>query len=292
MHGAVDYDWQVDDHYLRTQATGPKAPLWLRKILGDEYFQEIVVVRIPEEPFPPPNFDHPGEEGDPTKFERAFDADQLACLDGLDRIESFELERGELKPEGLARLGRMSRLKDLTLITSPLDADGLAQIGRLSNLESLCLDLEPGPGTDLEFLDRLPKLKELQILGGSITETGLARIGRLERLELLSIEDGSKLTDASLSHLKESKKLRILKLKEAGTITVAALAPLEGLTKLQYLDLSGTPGDDELLVRLGNLPRLKMLSLAKGTIRDETIDELKTTKPKLKLDIHDKKQQD
>jgi hypothetical protein len=287
LRGAVDYDWQVERQYIRNTAKGPKAPLWLRETLGDEYFQDIVCVRIPVGFFPPPDLDRPREEWESTKFERAFDADQLACLDGLDRIERLNLCVGALKPEALARLEGMSRLKDLTLIVEPLDADGLAHLGRMSRLESLCFALGSGPGADLAFLDRLPNLRRLQILRGAITETGLARIGRLKRLESLSIDDGSKLTDATLSHLKESKNLRVLKLRGAGALTRSGLATLEGLTELRHLNLSETPGDDDLLDLLRKLPKLRELALLKRTISDKKIEELRTTNSSLKLFLYD-----
>ncbi len=276
LSGAVDYDWQVNGIF-RTKATGPKAPLWLRTIFGGEYFQEVVNVRIPDI-----------ELWEVTESERAFEADQLACLDDLDRIEDLWVGYGKLKPEGLARLARKGRIKDLSLLTCPLGDDGLENLGRLGNLESLCIALKPDIDPELAFLDRLPRLSSLQILTAPITDPGLSRIGRLTRLETLFIGN-SNLTDASLERLKSLKHLDSLTIMKAPGFTKNGLSHLLNLPGLSSLDLPGTPGTDEELDLLVKLPELNEISLQRGTISDNKINNLKATRPRLRLHLLDDK---
>jgi hypothetical protein len=192
LGGSVIYDWDYDDNdFVRKPGASPAGPIWLRKFLGDEYFQEVILVRLPGESIPPrqPYVDLDVYR---AKYERPYLDDQLACLDGLDQLEHLYLQFGRLKPEGWERLGRQGRLKSLTIIGNPIDADGQVQMGRLTELESLSVEAKSGDADDLAFLDRLPKLRSLNIMSVPVTDAGLARIGRRTQLEGLSI-DGSKL---------------------------------------------------------------------------------------------------
>jgi hypothetical protein len=286
LHGSVIYDWEYDweyagNHFMKKPASVPPGPSWLRRALGDEYFQDVAAVILPTESGLPPAFDESREPFDP-KYARLLLDDQLACLDGLDRIENLHLQGGHLKPEGLERLARLGRLKDLTLIIDALDADRLAHLGGLTNLERLSVMVKRGDVGDLAFLDRLTKLRSLQLIEGPVTDAGLAHIGRLSQLETLYI-DGSELTDAGLAHLEGLKALERLTLYSASGITDAGLAHLEGLSELVDLELFGTPLSDEGLQHFRNLPKLRTLLFAMGRISDRAIKKMKETRPGLRI---------
>jgi hypothetical protein len=279
LRGSVTYDWEYDgDDLAKKPHSTPPGLSWLRRLLGDEYFQDVAQVTLPAKVLPPPE----AGESDETHTTRHILDDQLACLDGLDRIECLRLQWGHLEPEGLARLARLGRLKNLTLLIDPLDADGLAYLGRLSELERLSISIESGDAGDLAFLDRLPKLRSLQILSSPVTDAGLAYIGRRDQLNSLSV-DGSELTDAGLTHLEGLKALEYLSLDFASGITDAGLVHLERLTEIRALHLSGTPITDAGVEHIHKLPKLRILTISKERVRNRAIEDLQGSRPGLKI---------
>jgi hypothetical protein len=295
LGGSVSYDWQYPRNaYLSKPALGPSVPAWLRRAIGDEYFQEVAQVNLPAQiEFGPQMGDGPDaldrwaedRKAFDEKFIKPIDDDQLACLDGLDRLQGLVLQwNGTLKPEGLARLEGLAQLKELHAPTQ-LDAGGLARLGRLTNLETLAVTADPQAGSDLAFLDRLPKLRSL-VVGGAVSEANLAQIGRRDRLEFLTFSSfGRKLSDAGLAHLGGLKALKFLNIIGGAGITDQGLAHLEGLSNLETLFLGGTPVNKAGLDHFRKLPKLVNLMFPKGAIDQEVIDEFRAARPGLAVNV-------
>src|SRR6185312_16425452 len=160
--------------FLTKANARPAGPAWLKKIMGDDYFQDVVQVNLPANLLSAPEMgvgpDALEEWGKSRKeFEERFIKpladDQLACLEPLDRLESLcFLANLPLKPEGIARLERLSRLKELN-VSSCLHVDDLGRLASLTNIEILSLQVDERLETDLSFLDKMPKLRILT-LGG------------------------------------------------------------------------------------------------------------------------------
>ncbi len=255
LKGTVVYDWQYTGYISITKpGASPSGPVWLRKILGDEYFQEVTQVALPAQ-FSKPNV---AADDDTDFFEKQakidlayqqlvvqpIEDDQLACLDHLDRLESLVLStRFPLKAEGLARLERLDRLKVLSLSRN-LDADGLKWLERLTNLENLNVQFEESGNTDLTFLDKMPRLKSLTIGSDSVTDAHMKKIGQLRDLESLSLS-GQELTDEGLSQLQSSVQLKTLSIILPTSLTGRGLVSLDRLTNLVMLQLPGLPMNKE-----------------------------------------------
>jgi hypothetical protein len=303
LRGEVRYEWQPRSPYggVAPGGASPPGPAWLRGILGDEYFQEVVEVTLPNlfrrsvtaAPSPDAPDDGPEMQAFHEELRRdrevkeALDGDQLACLEGLDRLESLELWMpSSMRSEGLARLGRLSSLKKLTSIHTPMGTEGLAQVAGLSRLERLSLRLELSDDASLAVLERLPELKELRIYGrpgggtlssglipdepattrGQVTDAWLARLGRLRSLTQLGFDDSPRITDAGLAHLRGLSRLESLDLDSSALITDSGLAHLEGLGNLKYLDFRSASGiGDEGLSHLRGLKRLERLCLSSAS---------------------------
>jgi hypothetical protein len=231
LGGAVQYDWQFGGSSLAPiKATGPTAPTWLRKALGDEYFQAVSSVtlldhsKLPgQRPPLPPGLPLDGPEWRAERegrlreeeVKQAFMKDQLACLEDLDRLEAlFLVDDPLLTPKGIARLGRLSHLRGFYSSWQPLRPEGLHQLGRLTNLERLAIRVDEGEDADFSFLNQLTKLRSLYIESSKITEPVVNRIGRLKQLELLQLE-GSTISDAGTIHLRGLTKLRSLSFQGA-----------------------------------------------------------------------------
>jgi hypothetical protein len=287
LQGNLVYDWQPQGVFPTPAATAePPGPKWLRKMLGDEYFQEVVGVTIPglggphaRRPSPDDPVDSPERQAYREKVrrnqeaEKALAKDELSCLEGLDRIETLTLHRPPLKSEGLARLGRLTSLKELTIHWA-LNAEGLTQVAKLSNLEQLHLyaHFKLGDDSKLALLERLPRLKSLtlfkidaSIVADKITDASLARLGQLQHLNSLTL-DGSEVTDAGLAHLKGLTQLESLRLDGSARITDAGLGHLKELKSLKILSLGAAINiSDEGLAQLKGLKELEELKLGSAS---------------------------
>jgi hypothetical protein len=223
LHGWVKYDWEPEIYGCfdsRADTFHPPGPRWLRNMLGDEYFQEVVEVELPD-PSTFPEIDPTSRDSPPDSTEyqsvrelilqrqeskEALDRDQLACLEGLDRLDTLTLRGNPLKSEGLARLGRLSNLKSLTSFDTPIGAEGLAAITKLSRLKVLYLDSEITDAR-LNDLKDLPNLEELYLANAwKITDAGIESLVKLSKLKWLQL-NAELLTDAGVNRLRELKNL-------------------------------------------------------------------------------------
>jgi hypothetical protein len=328
VQGDVTYDWHRKNPFLTPGGpTEPPGPVWLRKMLGDEYFQEVVGVTIPDLEHgpapahapPPPSPDEPLDSPrrkalhervrQNREAEEALAQDELACLEGLDRIESLTLYHPPLNSAGLERLGRLTSLKDLS-ISWPLNAEGLAQVAKLSNLEKLYAYFKLGDDSKLALLERLPRLKSLTLIkidasiatdkitdaslarlgqlqhlndlsldGSEITDAGLAHLKGLRQLESLCLDDSARITDAGLGHLKEIKTLKRLDLRAAINISDDGLAQLKGLKELEDLSLNSASGvTDAGIDLLLRMPQIRGLDLNARALTDVGLNRLKSLK--------------
>jgi hypothetical protein len=218
------------------------------------------------------------------EFRQSVELDQLACLDGIEHVESLTLVIKRLDPAGLARLVKLNRLKSLTLYCDQLDPKRTGQLGRLTELEYLRTDV-PSDNDNLAFLARLPKLRHFVSYQKKIDDSGLAWIARCERLEEVEII-APRITDAGLKHLANMKLLKGLQVLAASQITDVGLAYLGSLTNLTRIDIRGMPVTDAGLAHLSKLPHLKYLSVSPGTLDEDAIEKyFEKSNPELLLQV-------
>ncbi len=260
LGGAVGYDWQVGDMMLPSFVvpTSPPGPAWLRRIVGDEYFQRVTMVILPD----PQRMPDPSSPGDGLmEYERILKAiadDGLACLDGLDadRIDSLQLMNLPPGPGSLDRLARCRGLKSLWVL-GDVGPETLARLGEFPGLEDLTISAPLATGANLAFVDRLPGLRDLAIAGAKLTDADLGRLCRLRHLESLRAE-GPDVTDAGL-------------------------ALLERLPDLKTVALAGTPVSEEGLAALLKIPKLTRLSIPTDLICQPELDAIKAARPTLTI---------
>ena len=235
--GSVGYDFQVfpeNTPRAVVQAAKRPGPIWLRRLIGDEYFQEVISVRL---------------DGPVT-------AETMAAVGSLDRLESVLLEKATKIDGGLAKLRGLTRMKRVN-VTSPsvTDAD-LAILGQLPELESIwltgadigdaglaqlaglrklvALNLANTPRvTDLGFEHLspiLPPLKSLELARTGVGDPSMRLVGQFQGLTDLDISR-TRVTDDGVARL--SKLVNLHSLGLGGTaITDRGLASLQDLTRL------------------------------------------------------------
>ena len=99
LGGFVAYDYQLDasednPFAIKTEGTKPPGPTWLRRLLGDEFFANVVDVVL-----------H-GSDGTDAALEH---------LKGLSQLQSLYLDETGATDAGLARLKGLGRLQGLDL---------------------------------------------------------------------------------------------------------------------------------------------------------------------------------
>jgi hypothetical protein len=199
LGGMLAYDFQMDRNGQWKRPFQPRGPQWLRKAIGDDYFQRVVVV----------NFD---EGSDPTD-------DDLAVLHNLTDLRTLTLmNRRRITDDGLRFVAGLRRLQKLSLDGTNIDGSGLAHIRSLKGIELLTVSGTPLSDEGLEHIVTLSNLKMLDLSNTKITDKGLIHLASLKSLESLQIRDTA-VTDNGLMHIKVLPSLKLVLLDKTKTTT-------------------------------------------------------------------------
>lgn len=297
--GWVYYDFQmVDDKPVPGKQ--PWGPRWLRRALGDEYFQTVVSVNL--------YFDESDGSTPQNGDTRPCD-DVLAFLATQHGLKSLNMLGSQATDAGLAYLRNATTLERLLLQDESIISDsGVANLRNLVNLKTLGITKSNITDEGLLSLSKLTKLKYLVLQDHPFSDRGLAAIQDMDGLEYLCIGGGverrSKISDdglkyvASKTHLthliltysdvtdKGMRKLhglsKLIQLNLDGcTIGDDAVRSLSGLENLRYLTLSGTNVSDKGLKYLERLPELLFLGLTNCKVSDEGKRTLRQFNPRI-----------
>lgn len=227
--GWVHYDWELVNGKL-AKGTQPHAPKWLRRFLGDEYFQEIAHVSLVYD-------DLTGRRYDIKNFAPADVV--LARLVGVGKVKVLLLKGTQATDANLKYVGRLTSLEHLLIWDAGHVSDeGVGYLARLKNLESIHISNSRITDRNLSTLSRLPRLEMMSLQGNSFTDAGLASLGATTSLRRLCVGLGdNRITDVGLPHLVKLKNLEVLDLQRT-SVTDKGLEKLKGLTKLREIWLS------------------------------------------------------
>ena len=302
--GLVVYDYQFDGTYLYKNNPSPRVPAWLRRMVGNEHFQEVTKVSF----------------YDKTATDAA-----LAAVGDFDHLIAIIInDASEVTDTGLAHLAGLPRLQEMEIWgLSGITDTGLSHLAELRNLQKLELNglaflqrrerWKPPAITDaglshlagvrclqevelrnlplitdagLAHLAGMPGLRRMSLSLDGITDAGLlTHLSRLTELRELEVW-GERLTGAGLACLDRLKSLRTLRLRWYGGlksgITNEDLAHLEGLVELRELDLSMNKGITAAGLRhMAGLRQLRKLSLDETWVSDQAIADIQATIPGL-----------
>jgi hypothetical protein len=218
LGGLVFYDYQLSSPTTKIPTGIPPGPDWLRHLLGENFFSEVLGVILNE---------------------RSTVSDSvLVNLSGLRGMRFLTLSDANISDAGLVNLNGLVQLRTLDLSRTKISDDGLVHVKRLTNLKSLDLNQTAVGGAGLAHLAGLTLLEKLDLRETNVTDAGLAHLARLTSLEKLDLRD-TNVTDAGLVHLEGLAQLKELDLH--GTkVSDPGLACLKKLTSLRtlYLELT------------------------------------------------------
>jgi Leucine-rich repeat (LRR) protein len=157
-------------------------PAWLRKVLGDDFFNSVVFA---------------GLSG--TKVTDA----GLEHLKGLSQLQWLQFNGTQVTDAGLEHLKGLSQLKWLELNGTQLTDGGLEQLKGLSQLQALVLDNTQVTDAGLEHLKGLSQLQQLQLTDTTVTDAGLEHLKGLSQLQWLYLV-GTRVTDEGVRKLQQA----------------------------------------------------------------------------------------
>jgi internalin A len=273
--GTVEYDWERGPSGRVTDAR-PWAPDWLRRAVGDEYFQEVVRVYL-----------EPSSATDESERTPGMFDDLMGQITDLDRLESVTVRHNSVTPRGLAHLTRLPRLVELD-IGRQVDDNMLEQVGRMRGLRSFVTRLEGNTGlavspAGLAHLTNLTKLRNLELARVRIENaepSTLAFLRELTELEYLSIDlegpwhERARMDGACLAYLRGLTHLKGIELRGV-RVSDADLANVAGLSGLESLDLDLSGVTDAGLAHLASLTNLQRLRVMSPAITDAGLAHLR-----------------
>ena len=256
LAGEVNYDYEFDASWSPINGAQPPGPTWLRRLLGDDFFANVVEVML---------------------MERAVTDADLEQLEELTRLQALDLGETKVTDAGLEHLKGLCQLRVLGLEHTEVTDAGLEHLKGLSRLEVLNLAQTDVTDAGLEHLKGLSQLRTLDLIYTKVTDAGLEHLKQFSQLRELRL-DATKLTDAGIEHLKGLSQLQGLCL-HGGETTDASLEPLKGFNRLQSLDLMFTEVTDAGLEHLKGLSQLQKLWLNDTNVTDEGVKKLQQALP-------------
>jgi len=226
-------DGDYYDNYGR-----PGGPEWLRRWIGDEYFQELHAVEFDY------HWDCDFHEtvvllGSQRELRvllltyTELSDDDLAPLKGLQKLTILSLERTNVTDAGVGELTALTQLQTLRLNQTAITDRGVAHLVAFNELRHLGLAETRITDKSLQYLSAMPRLEGLAFSETAVTDAGLKHLAKLPKLQVLYL-DGTDVTDAGLKHLSGLTKLEHLTL-DGSMVTGSGFAHLHGLRNLRTL---------------------------------------------------------
>lgn len=166
----------------------PSEPRWLRSLLGDDFFKNVIFV----------------------SFQSATDP-EMKHLKALSQLQGVSLYKSQVTDAGLENLKGLRKLRELDLNFTQITGSGLEHLKGLSQLQKLMMRVTPVTDAGLEHLKGLARLELLWLEGTKVTDAGLKHLKGLPHLHELRL-DGTQVTDAGLEDLKGLSQLERLSL--------------------------------------------------------------------------------
>jgi len=153
----VAYGYKFDRHGGQWPLLSEELPgsLWLRRLLGDDFFADVVGVSA-----------HESEVNDAI----------LEHLRVLPRLREVCLQSCQVSEKGVEFVGDLANLRELLLDGSNVSDEGLEHIAGLIQLDTLQLADTHVTDSGLEHLTRLAQLQFLDLSGTQVTNEGVKKL--------------------------------------------------------------------------------------------------------------------
>ena len=188
-NGAVvyDYDYRIAASSKEIPSARPSGPIWLRNVLGDNFFSEVTGVWFSL------------HESGPKLGSDA----GLEHINELTQLQMLTLSGTKITDAGLVHIKDLSKLTSLDLRECGITDAGLEHIKGMTELHELFLWRTNIGDAGLKHLEGLTALKRLDLGSTNVTDAGLECLKGLRRLQSLTLWN-THVTDAGVKDLQEA----------------------------------------------------------------------------------------
>lgn len=176
--GTVMYDWHESAPRTMSTAGRPAGPAWLRRWIGDDYFQRPVLISLfggaRDDSWVQAIADLPSIKYLFLGYRGASD-DLFARLPSLPNLEELHIEGGPITDEGMKHIGKFPRLRWLIASGTKITDEGLRDLATLQ-LEELSLRETSISDVGVPVLATMKHLHKLDLRGSTVTEAGVSRL--------------------------------------------------------------------------------------------------------------------
>jgi len=301
-HVAYEHQWYESppfSHY--NPQIESRAPLWLRELVGEDWFRTVALVSIERSSKTLSEDDISQLAGFRRLRQLSLRSQvtdgQLEHIATLSELETFRCDGERITDQGLMALSRLGKLRELEIVDSEkrdtpftergirylarldkltslavgaanVDDDDLAQLAALKQIKLFSIDYPAGSAARFEWLKQWPKCQALVLSGVRVTDEGWDALATCKTLESLWFTN-STVTDEGLSRLKD------LHLVSLGLMqTQVSASAITQLKHLQFLELWQNEVDLATIESLDQLPQLEHLDLRGAKIRDDVLAKL------------------
>ena len=156
------------DNSLPRWGKPPEWYSWLRKLHGDEYLGNAVVVFL---------------------FGEDVTDDALVHVKGLTSVEKLDLGGPRITDAGLVHIRGMTHVRSLDLSNTQITGAGLVHLGGMTNLQDLSLWYTQVGDNGLVHLNELTQLQELDVgYCSQVTDAGLEHLKGMANLRWLNLD--------------------------------------------------------------------------------------------------------
>ncbi len=145
-----DYQFEADGTFS-TKDPQPPGPIWLRRLLGDDFFMNVTKLDLTQTEIADPGLEH---------------------LKALPRLQSLDLG-AEVTDAGLEHLKGLAQLHALGLRATKVTDAGLVHLKSLTRLQSLNLAATAVTDAGLAHLAALKQLQSLDLSDTKVTDAGV-----------------------------------------------------------------------------------------------------------------------
>lgn len=189
LEGSVAYDYQYhEDPFSATAPRSPPGPALLRKLVGDDFFAEVVMIQLAQ-----------AQDRELRRLadqltirhlvvSGMFSDEGLESISQLVNLETLEIRGGKFTGAGLEQLLRLPKLRSLTIQQATLTRDAISGIGHLTTLEALALPDDQIGAKQLRHLTGLHKLSALDLSVNPVGDNDLIALQELTSLSHLDLE--------------------------------------------------------------------------------------------------------
>lgn len=246
----IIYDYEVDTSGKLINKAEPPGPSWLRRYLGNEYWDDVVAVAYQ------PRLG--------KLIAKPVTDDDLRYFDAIPSVERLIL-RGNgvsgVSDDGLSHLSHLAALWQLDLsLNYKITGEGLRHLSQLTALRKLDLSRNHKITDEgLLHLSDLVLLEDLNLRGTGVTGAGIKHLANLRQLERLVLHERTQITDKNAAALRRLTNLS--EIRAEFQLTDAGLRHLRGLTRLKELNLLNSSITDEGLTSMKGMRGLEKLYL-------------------------------